>query len=83
MSDDPRKYEPRVDTSEFLDATGDYSPDPSKSLTLPPERQKIVDTVVALYSGQISNIPKDVEAVYAPRSVCENARPQQAYIPRF
>jgi hypothetical protein len=72
MTDDPRKYEPRVVTSEFLDAQGDYTPDPSKSVSLPPERQRIVDTVVALYSGKIASIPKEVEAVYAPKAVCKS-----------
>jgi hypothetical protein len=30
--------------------TGDYTPDPSKSLQLSPARQRLVDDIIALYS---------------------------------
>ena len=30
--------------------TGDYKPDPSKSLPLSPARQRLVDDIIALYS---------------------------------
>ena len=72
MTDDPRKYEPRVDTADFLDANGEYTPDASKSLQLTPERQKIVDTVVALYNGKAADVVQDVIDVYTPRSVYDD-----------
>lgn len=41
------KFEPRQTS-----ATGDYKPDKSKSLPLPPQRQALLDDVLALYSCQ-------------------------------
>ena len=72
MTDEPRKYEPRVNTADFLDADGDYTPDASKSLQLTPERQRIVDTVIALYNGKAADSVQDIIDVYAPRSVYDD-----------
>jgi hypothetical protein len=72
MSDDPRKYEPHVDTSDFLDSNGEYTPDSSKSIKLPQDRQRIVDTVVSMYSGKIESVLKDFEACYAKNSLYDD-----------
>lgn len=47
--------------------TDDMHPDPSKSIPLPPNRQKLIDDVIALYSCEPT-----IERVsrYAPNCVC-------------
>ena len=48
MSSKPgEQFEPRQTST-----TEDYTPDPSKSIKLPPNRQSLVDDIIALYSCQ-------------------------------
>lgn len=67
-----RKYEPHVNTADFLDADGEYTPVPAKSLPLPPERQKIVDTVIGMYNGRIKELAKDMERCYHEQSTYDD-----------
>ena len=69
---DPRQYEPRIDTAPFLDDQKEYSPVPSKSLSLPPERQKIVDTVIGMYNGRMKDLSGEMEEVYHEKSVYDD-----------
>jgi hypothetical protein len=70
-----KKYEPHADTPKKPDGSADYAPDLSKSVSIPPERQAIVDTVQRLYS--ITFTDKDLEiydskAIYDdPLSYCD------------
>lgn len=72
MESDPRHYEPRVDTTAFLDSNGEYTPSTQKSLNLPPDRQRIVNTVIEMYNGQITDILDDFQAVYSKSSVYDD-----------
>lgn len=72
MSTDPRRYEARVNTAEFLDANGQYTPDPPKSLPLNDERQKIVDTVIRMYSGQMKQLFQDMAEAYHKEAVYDD-----------
>lgn len=61
----------RVEPRQTL-PTEDMEPDPSKSIPLPPNRQKLIDDVIALYSCQPT-----VERVarYAPGQSTELIQP--------
>lgn len=72
MKDDPRNYEPHVTTSRFLDFKGEYTPNPSVSKTLSPDRKRVVDTVIAMYNGKIAEVLEDFEAVYAKESIYDD-----------
>lgn len=72
MKDDPREYEPHVQTANFLDYRGEYTPHPADSLQLPEDRQRVVDTVIAMYNGKISEHLEDFEACYAKESIYDD-----------
>lgn len=86
VSSDPQTYEPRpnpqqltghgTDTSLNSSTGVDYEPNPSASLQLQPEREKIVRSICNLYSGSANEEDMRVyanEAVYDdPWSYCEN-----------
>lgn len=71
MDDDPRKYEPHVNTAKFLDYAGEFTPAPD-SLKLKEDRQRVVDTVIAMYNGKIAEHLEDFEAVYAKASIYDD-----------
>lgn len=50
MIDDPRRFEPRHDSSRFTP----YTPDPQNSLPLPPDRMTMVKDIISLYGGKPS-----------------------------
>lgn len=77
-NDDPKQYEIRPDPRDetqnadpsMNSSTGvDYEPHPENSIKLPPERQKIVDSICNLYSGSASE--EDMQ-VYAEKSVYDD-----------
>jgi hypothetical protein len=72
MSEDPRSYEPHVNTADFLNSKGEYEPDASKSLSLPADRQRIVDTVVKMYNAQLDSCLEDYKATYHRSSVYDD-----------
>ena len=72
MSNDPKAYEPHVNTADFLDSKGEYEPDPSQSVSLPADRQKIVDTVIAMYNGKMADNVQEMKATYHPKSVYDD-----------
>ena len=78
-----QEYEPRpspqnltqnADPSQNSKTGVDYTPHPSESMELPPERQRIVNAITSLYSGSASEEDMRVyanEAVYDdPWSYC-------------
>ena len=60
-----RAFEPRPDTSRYLP----YKPDPSKSITLPADRQALVDAVIAVYSSKVT---EEAMLHYAKESVYDD-----------
>lgn len=72
MDDDPRKYEPHINTPRFQDYAGEFTPEPSVSISLSKDRQRVVDTVIALYNGKIAEHLEDFEAVYAKAAVYDD-----------
>lgn len=58
ISEDPYVLEPHTDAytqadhSQNKDSVGEFTPDPSQSLPLSPDRQAVLDAVVDLYSGR-------------------------------
>lgn len=70
--DDPRQYEPHVTTGRFLDYRGEYTPNPAASLRLPGDRQRVVDTVIAMYNGKIADHLDDFVAVYPKSAIYDD-----------
>ncbi|GAA6028507.1 hypothetical protein JCM8097_007255 [Rhodosporidiobolus ruineniae] len=78
MSDDFRaKWEPRIDHAQFATSDkGDFEPNPSASISLPADRQAIVEAVISLYSAhptEAACLKYAKESVYDdPLSYCKN-----------
>ncbi|BGP17679.1 hypothetical protein JCM10213_003583 [Rhodosporidiobolus nylandii] len=70
------KWEPRIDHEQFATGKASFEPNPTASLSLPPDRQAIVDAVLSLYSAQPSEaacLKYARESVYDdPLSYCKN-----------
>lgn len=67
-----KAYEPRIDTSPYLDGSNSYTPDPSASLypSLPADRKVIVDAVLEHYNGRATE--KTFLDAYARESVYDD-----------
>ena len=72
------KYEPRPDPQALTSnpdasknaSTGvDYEPHPAQSVKIPPERERIIKSITALYSGSASEADMQV---YAPEAIYDD-----------
>lgn len=72
---DPQGLTKNEDPSQNASTDVDYEPHPEKSIPIPPERQKILDSITRLYSGSASESDMSVYAETAvyddPWSYCD------------
>ncbi|GAB7351044.1 hypothetical protein MBLNU459_g1526t2 [Dothideomycetes sp. NU459] len=66
---DPQGLTQNADPTKNASSGVDYEPHPENSIKLDPERQKIVDSICALYSGSAS---EEHMSVYAEKSVYDD-----------
>ena len=73
MTDAPQTHEPNPDPTVLTGSKNvsnvDYRPDPSQSIPLPANRQKIVDAITSLYSGGAS---ESLMRVYASKAIYDD-----------